>query len=238
MRRRLAAAAGALALLALILVAALPARLVWQHSVAPRLPQLAAAEISGVWWRGRARRFGWGRLELGTLAWQPGRDGWQLRLADSDTTQLTARAPWRFRGRRLDRLEGWLPARLLAPWLPATAGGRLHLELDSVTLERAPRVTGSARWRDAHLGGIVDIELGTLALDLKPGPAGTTIRLTSHRAGAVIVRGAGRLREDGYRLQIDLRAAPGQHAVAQQLRRLGTPRPDGSVRITLKDNWQ
>ena len=237
MTRRLAAAAGLLALL-LTLVAAVPARLLWQHSVAPRLPQLNASEVSGVWWRGQTRALSWGQLQPGTLTWRPGRDGWRLALADGERTRLRARAPWRFTGQRLHRIQGRFPAAWLEPMLPAVPGGSLHPQLDSVILEPAPRATGSVQWRNAHLGGIVDIELGTVTLDLKPGPAGTRMSVFSDRADAVTVRGSGQFRADGYRLVIDLRAAPGRNAVARQLRRLGTPRPDGSVRVTLKDSWQ
>ena len=237
MKRRLAASAGALLLLALIVIAAAPARLVWRHSVVPQLPQLEAAEVSGPWWRGKVQGLSWKQVDLGTLSWHPGADGWRLKLAAGDQARLAAHAPWDFDGQRLNHVAGRWPARVLAPLLPATPGGSLHLTLDSVSLTPGLRITGSARWRDANLGGAVDVALGEVAIDLKPAASGTRIRLSSHQAGTVMIRGTGRLHDDGgYRFRVDLRAAPAQDALARQLRRLGRSRPDGSVRITLEDN--
>jgi general secretion pathway protein N len=132
-----------------------------------------------------------------------------------------------------------MPASLLAP---ALGLGSLQLlgtisgVLTDATLASAllNGASGHARWSDAGVSGDVDARFSDILADFASQPGGS-IAGTIHDdgGGALAVDGTFKASLVGFDAQATLRARGGNAQVADVLRRIGEPQPDGSSRLVV-----
>ncbi|MBU1188877.1 MAG: type II secretion system protein N [Gammaproteobacteria bacterium] len=241
-------------LLLVLLLAALPARLLWDI-IQPELPASTAQQfslqgISGSWWSGQAASLVWLGAHRGQLQWQlqpPASLQLALQHPQQQVQARLALSDVSFRNQRL-RLQAidasMLAAALPQLWPDIRLQGQLQAELQQLELQynRQLLLQGQIRWLDARLTGAAALELGDVMLTLTPQTDHTRVQL-SNRPGAdggqaIELLGQGTLHADRYALQMRLRPLPGHDELHQQLAWLGQRQPDGSYQLDLQGRWQ
>lgn len=131
-----------------------------------------------------------------------------------------------------------LPAERLAPVL----GGDLHLlgtiggVIDRATLRDAMLhgVAGSARWSGAGVVGAADARFSDILAEFASQPDGSVAgSVRDDGSGGLAVDGRFEVRMGEYRVDLGL-SARNDPEVAEALRHVGEPQPDGTSRIELR----
>lgn len=181
-------------------------------------------DIGGVTWQARKLPLLAGRFVADVRV--KGTDIDLAGVLERDATGVAAR-----------ELRFSLPAERLAPVL----GGDLHLlgtirgVIDRATLRDAMLhgVAGSARWSGAGVVGAADARFADILADFASRPDGSVAGTVRDEGdGGLAVEGGFELRIGEYRVDVNL-GARGDPAVAEALRHVGVPQPDGSSRIEL-----
>jgi len=248
MRRRWLIAA--LPLLLLLLLLALPARLLWSV-LQPQLPDNAADQfnlqgISGSWWSGQAASLVWLGLHRGQLHWQLVAPTTLLLTLEHPQQQLQARLALgdvsiADNMLRLHRLAGSMAASALPQvWPDIRLQGQLQAQFQEVTLQhnRQLLLSGAIEWNAARLAGAAALDLGNVEIVLQPSQEHTSVQLSNRDSRDIQLQGSGALYVDRYALQLRLRPVTGRNELGQQLAWLGQHQPDGSYDLKLQGVWQ
>lgn len=134
-----------------------------------------------------------------------------------------------------------LPAALLAPVLDAGAlrllgtisGVLSQATVAHMTLRDA---TGNARWSDAGVSGQAEARFSDILAEFASQPDGSIAgRLHDDDKGDLAVEGTFSLRPGAFDATATLRARNDNAQVAEALRHIGTPQPDGSSQLVVTE---
>lgn len=224
-----------LMLLVAVVIAALPARFIWQVWFQEQVSQLELQGISGQWWRGRAANINWYQQSIGQLRWVPSGLGLELSLIQPKAqvrTRLTSVNTTQVR-LSLQNTEGQLEAELLPvnwqqSFLPV---GQIDFELPQFEVQKDSilHISGEANWQNAALLGDVVVDLGDITINFSPRQQHTLLQLLNTDSEDVRLTGEGEIHADRYQVRLRLRALPGRPELQQQLQLLGSISSDGSV---------
>jgi hypothetical protein len=233
-----------LLVVALLFAWTLPADVGYRYA-ARWLGPVALSGLSGTVWDGHADGASVFGVDLGELDWHArrlpilgGRFVADVRIkgADIDAAGELSRGAGSIVAREV-RFS--LPAAILEPMLDLDG---LHLvgTVEGViadaalTQGRLAAASGTARWTGAGVTGGAEARFSDILLDFAAQPGGGI-------AGSVHDDGRGNLAVSGrfvaqlaaFDLEVDLRARNGDAQVAEMLRRVGAPQPDGSSKLVV-----
>ncbi|NCT67177.1 MAG: type II secretion system protein N [Rhodanobacteraceae bacterium] len=217
----------------------LPAEIGYRYA-APRLAPLVLSGLRGTVWNGHADGVGMLGHDFGTLDWTApkgpllrGEFVADVRLRGSDgelAGTLTRGRGWL----AADHVRFSLPAAALAPALELGAAhprGTLSGELEHATLAKVALrdARGSVRWSGAGVSGAAEVSLPDVLAEFASQPDGSVAgRVHDDGSGNLAIEGTFTLRIGGADALVHLRARNDDAQVAELLRRVGEPQPDGS----------
>ncbi len=230
-------------LIALMVLVALPAKLIVDQQLLP--PALQIDGVSGRWWSGQAASVTWYGQPRGRLNWQfsfPDTVNFSLNNGKTEIRSAAKLKPL-LAGRKQAVFET-VKGQIQADELPLPVEGiELHGELVFNLSEfRAARnrqlnLDGNVIWHQARISGNVALDLGQVDIHLKPQGQQTAIDLANNNSGDVLLTGSGTFAADRYQLQLHLRAGFGKDHLRRQLAQLGELNPDGSTTISLQGEY-
>ncbi len=235
---------GLILLLVMILVA-LPAKLIVNQNLLP--PALKIDGVSGRWWSGQAASVTWYGQPRGRLNWQfsfPDNVAFSLNNGINEIRSEAKLAPL-LSGQQqavFQAVKGQLQASEL-PLSQSLNGVSLHGELVFNLSElRATRnqqlnLNGNVIWHQARLSGSVALDLGQVDIHLSPQAEVTNLKLSNNNSGDVLITGAGTFAVDHYDLKLHLRAGFGKDQLRKQLSQIGELNPDGSITLALEGDY-
>lgn len=221
-----------LALVVLLLVATLPARLIaaWVD-----LPP-GVSQVQGYWWSGQAW---WQQPEQAPLPirwqWQFGRQ-WRWQADDGVSRLEGLYRPGAIQ--RLNEVSGQLSLERvdLAAWLPGVrANGWLALDLATLAWsgEELAGLSGQLIWEEAALTGLVETSLGRIALSFESDGSPLAAGIRSLEPAPIAVSGELSIDRDRYRLDVRLAPDPARPDLIRQLEYLAEPDGAGQFHLRL-----
>lgn len=229
-----------LAVIAVIVVAMLPARLVVNHAMPANAP-VQLEEVSGTVWNGRAGRVLRNGNDVGVLGWRVHPRALLSGVLETDIT--LDGTSFRGKGRvsrarggiiRMTDVDATFPASRLEPVLDIPALnllGNVEVRLDSLQLQNnvPSALQGRAIWRDAAVSGEDQASFGNLVAQFGALPGGGFGGTVSDEGGPLSLQGEFKTTLLGYEAHATLRPRDGNPQVARALRHIGQPQADGSV---------
>lgn len=243
----------ALPLLLLLLLLALPARLLWSvmqsQLPAQTATQISLQGISGRWWSGQAASLLWLGQHRGQLHWRllgPTTIALQLEHPQQQVQARLALGDLALAEQRLrlhDVSASMDAAALPELWPQVRLQGQLQAQLQQLNMQfnRQLQLQGEIRWSAARLAGAAALDLGDVSLVLQPQQDHTSVQISNQRNENDIMDiqllGSGDLHADHYAVQLRLRPLAGRTELNQQLAWLGQRQPDGSYQLELQGTW-
>lgn len=232
-----------LVIIAVMVVVALPAKLIIDQNLLP--PALQIEGVSGRWWSGQAASVTWYGEPRGQLNWQyefPDKVTFNLDDEDNVIRSEIMLGPLLSGEQQVvfDGIRGQLQAsELPVPVAGVKLQGELVFNLSQVqAIENQQLIMGgNVIWHQARLGGRVVLDLGQVDIQLNPQGQATAVHLSNNNSGDVLLTGQGVIAADNYQLDLRLRAGFGKDQLRRQLMQLGELNPDGSVSIALQGNY-
>jgi general secretion pathway protein N len=222
----------------------LPADVAYRYG-STRLGPVLLSGLRGTFWNGHADGISAFGRDIGELDWHvrklpvlTGRMVADIRIkgADVDVAGLMTRGEGSVAVRDL-RFS--LPANLLAPAL-AVDGLELLGRVDGVIAEASLSgmqlrdARGDARWSGAGVSGVADARFSDILAEYASQPDGSVAgRLHDDGGGDLQVEGHFNVRIGSSDIDATLRARDGNTNVADALRYIGEPQPDGSSRLII-----
>ncbi len=232
-----------LIVIAVMVVVALPAKLIIDQSLLP--PALQVEGVSGRWWSGQAASVSWYGKPRGQLNWQyefPDKVTFNLDNEDNIIRSEVMLRPLLSGEQQVvfDGVGGHIQAsELPIPIAGVRLQGELVFNLSQVQAVQNQQLTvaGNVIWHQARLSGKIVLGLGQVDIQLNPQGQATSIHLSNNNSGDVLMTGQGVIAADNYQLDLRLRAGFGKDQLRRQLMQLGELNPDGSVSIALQGNY-
>ena len=239
-----------LPVLLLLVILALPARLVWNLTASQLAPEVSSQfflqGISGRWWSGQAASLTWLGRHRGELHWRlvapltfavqltHPQQRLQAQLGPGDVSVAQ-------RSITLRHVEASMEAANLPElWPQIRLQGLLQAKLGQVKLQFNQQLLlqGEINWTAARLAGATALDLGNIKVALQPEQKHTVVDINNRDSKDLQMRGSGSLYADRYALLLRLRPDIGRDELNQQLAWLGQRQPDGSYQLNLKGAWQ
>lgn len=229
-----------------VFVWTLPADVAYRYG-ASRLGPVALSGLRGTLWHGHADGVSVFGRDIGELDWHahkwPALTGKlvadvRIKGADVDVAGLMVRGNDRIAVREL-RFS--LPASLLAPALGIAdldLLGRITGTVTQATLQNATLhdVIGNAHWSEAGVSGATEARFSDILADFASQPDGSVVgNVRDDGEGDLEVSGRFSARIGAFDAQASLRARNGNAEVAEALRHIGAPQPDGTSLLLLQN---
>lgn len=230
-------------IIAVMVVVALPAKLIIDQGLLP--PALQIEGVSGRWWSGQAASVTWYGEPRGQLNWQYGFPDIVTFSLDDGGNAIRSEVKLRplLSGEQQAVFEG-VRGQVQASELPVPISGVLlqgelvfNLSQMQAIQNQQLIMEGNVIWHQARLTGKVVLDLGQVDIQLNPQGQATTINLSNNNSGDVLMTGQGVIAADNYQLDLRIRAGFGKDQLRRQLMQLGELNPDGSVSIALQGNY-
>lgn len=235
----------ALALVALLVLAFLPARIALDF-VGGRLGPVQLGEVSGSLWKGQASPASINGEPIGSLGWRlhplsllGARVDADLTLQGDAYNGQGAVSVRRDRSLAVRDLQLTMPAQKLQPALDIPAlvfRGDVLIEVAAAELKGGfpSQVQGRATWRNAAVAGSAEAQFGEVVTEFASAPDGGVAGIVKDSGGPLQAEGKYTASLLGYDADIVLRARDGNPQVTEALQYIGAPQPDGSARLTVK----
>jgi hypothetical protein len=229
---------------AIILTATVPARVVWRYQSA-RLPAVKLSQIEGTIWRGSAEVLQVQNIPIGKLRWrlQPLS---LLRLQPTVSAELDGPVQARAEiSRSLGKLRInqfratsdaiWLKPVLAIPAVEPT--GKLSIDFDDVVLDEAgvpETARGEILLSEAGVTGIANATLNDVKIEISPQTEGANtglkgvIRSVGNRSAMISVKGEFTLVQRHYTASVRVEPNQDNIGVQQVLKWIGAPADNGA----------
>jgi len=239
-----------LPVLLLLIILALPARLLWNLTASQLAPavtsQFSLQGISGRWWSGQAASLTWLGRHRGELHWRlvtPLTFAVELTHPQQRLQAQLGPVDVSVAGRsiRLRHVEASMEAANLPElWPQIRLQGQLQATLQQVKLQFNQQLLlqGEINWTAARLAGAAALDMGNIEIALQPEKNHTLVEINNRDGKDLQIRGSGSLFADHYAVLLRLRPVTGRDGLNQQLAWLGQRQPDGSYQLSLQGAWQ
>lgn len=227
------------ALFSVMLVLAIPAKLVFQKNWIGLPPALQVDGVSGQWWSGKAAAVTWYGKPRGQLSWRyhfPDKIKVNLQNSQQEINSTIQLKPLLADSQHavIDDIVGHIQASEL-PTLHSGVVLQGELVFNLVRLQalrnQLLNIDGQVSWHQARLTGSVALDLGQVDIQVMPQGAVTKLDLGNNNSGDVLIFGSGTLAVDHYNLELHIRAGFGKDQLRAQLAQLGELNPDGSTTL-------